>query len=75
LPLGTKGPMTIRVDALEARRLIDDGIRVLDVLPARKFSEEHLPGAENLPLERFEPSQVESFDRSAALLVYCFDQH
>ena len=35
----------------------------------------HLPGATNLPLETFDPSQVESFDRAEPLLVYCFDQH
>ena len=67
--------MTIRVNALEARQLIDAGIRVIDVLPPSEYIDEHLPGAENLPLEKFEVSQVDSFDRSAPLLVYCFDQH
>ena len=67
--------MTIRVDALEAKRLIEDGIRVIDVLPPSEFDEQHLPGAENLPLQQFEPSQVEAYEPSAALLVYCFDQH
>jgi rhodanese-related sulfurtransferase/CBS domain-containing protein len=67
--------MTVRVDALEARQLVGDGIRVVDVLPSSVFEKEHLPGARNLPLESFEPSQVEAWDRGAPLLVYCFDQH
>ena len=67
--------MSVRVDALEAARLIADGITVVDVLPATTFRQEHLPGAISVPLATFEPSQVASLDKTAALLVYCFDQH
>jgi rhodanese-related sulfurtransferase len=67
--------MTVRVDAIEAQRLIDDGIRTLDVLPSSIFVREHLPGSINLPLENFEPGQVDAFGRAEPLLVYCFDQH
>jgi rhodanese-related sulfurtransferase len=67
--------MTTRVDAVQARELIAGGIRLVDVLPARIFEQEHLPGADNLPLETFEPSQVSGWDRAAPVLVYCFDQH
>jgi rhodanese-related sulfurtransferase len=67
--------MVQRIDALEAEQLIADGVRVLDVLPAGVFEKEHLPGATSMPLEELGPSDVESYDRSAPLLVYCFDQH
>jgi rhodanese-related sulfurtransferase len=67
--------MPIRVDALEARRLIDEGITVVDVLPASVYGQEHLPGARNVPLETFEPAQVADLDKHTPLLVYCFDQH
>jgi rhodanese-related sulfurtransferase len=67
--------MTTGVDALEAQDLIERGVRVVDVLPAKVFAKEHLPSAVNVPLETFDPSQFSSFDRSAGLLVYCFDQH
>ena len=67
--------MTVRVDALEARQLVGDGVRAVDVLPSSVFEKEHLPGACSLPLETFEPGQVEAWDRAAPLLVYCFDQH
>jgi rhodanese-related sulfurtransferase len=64
-----------RVDALEAQTLVERGVTVIDVLPASVFRQEHLPGALNVPLEQFRPSDVDSFDRAAALVVYCFDQH
>jgi rhodanese-related sulfurtransferase len=67
--------MVVRVDALEAEQLIADGVDSLDVLPADVYEKVHLPGAMSMPLEEFEPSQVASFDTSAPLLVYCFDQH
>jgi rhodanese-related sulfurtransferase len=72
---GTRLGMVVRVDAVQAERLIADGIRILDVLPGDVYRKVHLPGATSLPLERFEPSQVEPFDKSEPLLVYCFDQH
>jgi rhodanese-related sulfurtransferase len=67
--------MVRRVDALEAQQLIADGVRLVDVLPAEIFHEEHLPGAVSVPLATFEPAQLDSYDRAASLLVYCFDQH
>ena len=67
--------MVERIDAVEAEQLIADGVRTLDVLPAEVFEQVHLPGATSMPLEEFDPTEVESFDRSEPLLVYCFDQH
>ena len=66
--------MITRVDAAEARRLIADGIVVLDALPQATWADEHLPGARSLPLEEFQPDGFD-LDHDAALLVYCFDQH
>ncbi len=67
--------MVKRVDALEAKAMIDDGVALVDVLPAAVYQEEHLPGARSLPLDTFQPSDADSFDRADPLLVYCFDQH
>ena len=64
-----------RVDGQAAKTLLDGGIAVVDVLPASVFRQEHLPGARNIPLETFQASDVDSLDRDAPLLVYCFDQH
>ena len=67
--------MIVRVDALEAKELLAAGSVVFDALPERIYHQEHLPGAQSLPLEEFEPPQVDEFDRGAGVLVYCFDQH
>jgi rhodanese-related sulfurtransferase len=72
---GTGQDMVVRVDAVQAERLIAEGIRTLDVLPADVYRKVHLPGATSLPLESFEPTQAQSFDKSEPLLVYCYDQH
>ena len=67
--------MVRRVDALDAQQMIADGVALIDVLPAEVFQQEHLPGAVNIPLATFEPTQLETYDRAAEVLIYCFDQH
>jgi hypothetical protein len=64
-----------RVDALLARELMASGITVIDVLPTTVYQQEHLPAARNLPLETFDAAQAADLNRTAPLLVYCFDQH
>lgn len=69
-----------RIDAVNARQLLDDGVLFVDVLPEAIFVQEHLPGAISLPLATLTP---EAADRAAAdglrsgepFVVYCFDQH
>jgi len=72
---GKCGGMSGRVDAKEAHGLIESGATVIDVLPASVFDQEHLPGALSVPLETFEPAQLDATDRTAPVVVYCFDQH
>jgi rhodanese-related sulfurtransferase len=67
--------MSGRVDAKRARDLIASGVTVVDVLPASVFEQEHLPGAMNVPLESFDPEQLANLDRTAPVVIYCFDQH
>jgi phage shock protein E len=68
-------PMVARVDAKDAQRLMADGVQFIDVLPAKVFVQEHLPGARNVPLATFEPAQLDSIDWAEPMVVYCFDQH
>jgi rhodanese-related sulfurtransferase len=50
-------------------------ITLVDVLPADKFEDFHLPGAINVPLDAdFEMRIQEHFpDRFQAIVVYCYD--
>jgi rhodanese-related sulfurtransferase len=49
------------------------GAQVVDVLPAREYGEDHLPGAINLPLRRIEAEATRVLDPSRPVIVYCWD--
>jgi rhodanese-related sulfurtransferase len=55
------------------RELLDAGAQLIEVLPGPEFTEEHLPGAINIPLKQLDPETVGSLDRSRAVVVYCWD--
>jgi rhodanese-related sulfurtransferase len=55
------------------RELLDAGAHLVEVLPEPEFTEEHLPGAINIPLKQLGPETVSSLDRSRAVVVYCWD--
>ena len=67
--------MSIRIDALGATQLLDQGAQFVDVLLASSFVQEHLPGAVSVPLETLTSASVDVLDRSKPVVVYCFDQH
>ncbi|HET9309821.1 MAG TPA: rhodanese-like domain-containing protein [Actinomycetota bacterium] len=60
-------------DRNEVRRLIDDGVQLVDVLGADEFADDHLPGAVNLPLRKLESEATRVLDPTRPVLVYCFD--
>jgi rhodanese-related sulfurtransferase len=65
--------MAREVNREQVRRFMDGGAQVVDVLPAREYGEEHLPGAINLPLRRIETEAVSVLDPRRAIVVYCAD--
>ena len=46
------------------RELLDAGAQLVEVLPEAEFTEEHLPGAINLPLKRLNADSVAALDRT-----------
>ena len=64
-----------RIDVDRARRLIDRGAQLIDVLPESVYRQEHLPGAMNRPLQTMDCDAVSDLDTDRAVVVYCFDQH
>ena len=48
----------------EVRRLIDQGVQLVEVLPAKEYREDHLPGAINLPLRQLETEARSALDVS-----------
>ncbi len=61
------------IDREQVRRLMDQGAQIVDVLPAREYGEEHLPGAINLPLRRIEAEAASVLDPHRSIVVYCAD--
>jgi len=55
------------------RRLMEQGAQIVDVLPAREYGEDHLPGAVNLPLRKIEADAARALDPSRPVMVYCAD--
>ena len=64
-------PTEVGVD--EMRRLVDEGVQVVEVLPAREHEEEHLPGAINIPLKALDATTTAQLDAQRAVVVYCWD--
>jgi rhodanese-related sulfurtransferase/CBS domain-containing protein len=53
--------------------LMAEGAQIVDVLPAREYSEDHLPGAVNLPLRKIETLARQVLEPDRAVVVYCAD--
>ena len=65
--------MPRKIDLEGLRRLMDQGAQVVDVLPAREYGEDHIPGAINLPLRRIETEARQVLDPHRPTVVYCAD--
>lgn len=65
--------MPTSVNRAEVQRLLDEGATVVEVLEASQYRAAHLPGAVHVPAWELTEQRAADFDRSRALLVYCFD--
>jgi rhodanese-related sulfurtransferase len=61
------------IDREGVRRFMEQGAQIVEVLPAREYGEEHLPGAINLPLRRIEAEASSVLDPGRPIVVYCAD--
>jgi rhodanese-related sulfurtransferase len=64
-------PRQIRRDAV--RQLLDQGARLVEVLPHNEYEDDHLPGAISLPLPRIDSEAATLLDRDGPVIVYCWD--
>jgi rhodanese-related sulfurtransferase len=65
--------MPARIDLAQVRELLDGGAPLLEVLPRADYTEEHLPGAVNIPLKELDATTAAQLDRSRPVVVYCWD--
>jgi rhodanese-related sulfurtransferase len=61
------------IDREEVHRLGRGGAQIVEVLPAKEFEEDHLPGAISLPLRRLEAEARNVLDPERPVIVYCWD--
>ncbi len=57
----------------EVQRLLDAGAQLVDALPEAEHSEEHLPGAMNIPLKKLDAETTADLDKGKPIVVYCWD--
>src|SRR5690242_19240049 len=66
--------MPARIHLADAKRLMDDGAQVVEVLPREEYEEEHLPGAISIPLKTLDSRTTAELDKRAPVMVYCWDE-
>ena len=64
-------PREIALD--EVRRLIAQGVQLVEALPASEYDEEHLPGAVSLPLKELTSERASHLDAGLPVVVYCWN--
>lgn len=65
--------MPVLIDRDRVRELIERGAQLVEVLPAKEYGEDHIPGAISLPLPQIDRTSAASLDRGIPIVVYCWD--
>lgn len=61
------------VDRDEVRRLAERGAQIVEVLPAKEYEEQHLPGALSIPLTQLDAKTAQQLRTDHPVIVYCHD--
>lgn len=65
--------MPTSIDLSDLKRLLDEGVQLVDVLASDEYADQHLPGAVNIPLKALDADSVARLDRRKPVAVYCHD--
>ena len=65
--------MPTSIDLVELKRLLDQGVQLIDVLAPDEFADEHLPGAVNIPLKQLDAESAAQLNPRKPVAVYCHD--
>ncbi|MDQ2923331.1 MAG: rhodanese-like domain-containing protein [Candidatus Dormibacteraeota bacterium] len=60
------------IDRATVQELVNEGAQLVEVLPAKEYAEDHLPGAVNHPLRQLD-KEAGQIDRQRPVIVYCWD--
>ena len=65
--------MATGIDRDQLRQLVDAGAQLIEVLPAREYEEDHLPGARSIPLKTLDRNAAATLDPKQPIILYCWD--
>ena len=65
--------MPTEIAAEKVQELVGRGAQLVEVLPAKEYDEEHLPGAISMPLKTLAWDRANELDRTRPVIVYCWD--
>jgi rhodanese-related sulfurtransferase len=64
--------MATLIDRERLKEMVRDGAQLIEVLPAKEYAEDHLPGAVSHPLRQLD-KEAGLIDRNRPIIVYCWD--
>jgi rhodanese-related sulfurtransferase len=64
--------MAILIERATVQEMAKQGAQLVEVLPAKEYAEDHLPGAVSHPLRQLD-KEAGQIDRQRPVIVYCWD--
>jgi rhodanese-related sulfurtransferase len=61
------------IDRGQLQDLVARGAQLVEVLSAKEYEEDHLPGARSIPLREINRESASSLDPHGPVIVYCWD--
>jgi rhodanese-related sulfurtransferase len=65
--------MAALIDRQRVQALVARGAQLIEVLPAKEYEEDHLPGARSIPLRQINRDTATTLDPARDIVVYCWD--
>lgn len=61
------------IDRHGVQQLVQRGAQLVEVVGAREYEAEHIPGAINIPLKTLDRATVKRLDPRRTVITYCHD--
>lgn len=65
--------MSAPIDREQLQDMLARGAQLVEVLPAKEYEEDHIPGARSIPLSKVDAASAKTLDPKRPVIVYCWD--
>jgi rhodanese-related sulfurtransferase len=65
--------MATQIDRNGVQKMLEERAQLVEVLPAKEYEAEHLPGAINIPLKTLGRETARQLESDRPVIVYCHD--